>query len=160
VTIIGCTGHQALSPSTVIAVRLAITEILASHASETLTGLTNLAVGSDQIFARAVLAVGGRLHVVIPSANYATTFSSPDEQDAFSYLLGVAGESTQLPYPDSTEEAFMAGGRAVVDGCDLLLAVWDGKPAAGLGGTADVVTYARQQGTLVQVIWPKGASRT
>ncbi len=54
----------------------------------------------------------------------------------------------------------MAGGRAVADGCDLLLAVWDRKPAAGLGGTADVVAYARKRGTHVQVIWPEGASRT
>ena len=28
---------------------------------------------------------------------------------------------------------------------ELLLAVWDGLPAKGLGGTADIVTYATQQ---------------
>lgn len=29
----------------------------------------------------------------------------------------------------------------------------------GLRGTADVVTYARQRGVPVTVIWPEGASR-
>jgi hypothetical protein len=28
----------------------------------------------------------------------------------------------------------MTAGRTVADRCDLLLAVWDGQPAAGLGG--------------------------
>ncbi len=32
--------------------------------------------------------------------------------------------------------------RTVVDAVDLLIAIWNGKPARGLGGTADVVSYA------------------
>lgn len=42
---------------------------------------------------------------------------------------------------------------------DRLLAVWDGKPARGFGGTADVVAYARRVGVPVDVIWPEGAVR-
>ena len=42
---------------------------------------------------------------------------------------------------------------------DLLIAVWDGLPARGLGGTADVVAYARDHGIPVSVIWPEGARR-
>jgi hypothetical protein len=53
----------------------------------------------------------------------------------------------------------MDGGRAVVDRSSVLIAVWDGQPSRGLGGTADVVTYARQRGVPITVIWPKGASR-
>jgi hypothetical protein len=40
-----------------------------------------------------------------------------------------------------------------------LCAVWDGLPARGYGGTADVVAYARQHGKPVHVIWPAGARR-
>ncbi|MFH9861330.1 hypothetical protein [Streptomyces sp. NPDC017202] len=40
-----------------------------------------------------------------------------------------------------------------------LLAVWDGKPARGYGGTADVVAYAERTGVAVRVLWPDGASR-
>jgi hypothetical protein len=40
-----------------------------------------------------------------------------------------------------------------------LLAVWDGKPARGHGGTADVVAAAREQGRTVRVIWPAGSTR-
>lgn len=33
-----------------------------------------------------------------------------------------------------------------MDNCDVLLALWNGKPAAGQGGTAEIVHYARQKG--------------
>ncbi|MGW1005456.1 hypothetical protein [Streptomyces sp. NPDC002520] len=42
---------------------------------------------------------------------------------------------------------------------DELVAVWDGKPAWGHGGTADVVAYAERTGVRVRVLWPEDASR-
>ncbi|MFG2777635.1 hypothetical protein ACGFY7_07180 [Streptomyces prunicolor] len=42
---------------------------------------------------------------------------------------------------------------------DVLLAVWDGRPARGYGGTADVVTYAREHDVPVRVLRPEGATR-
>jgi hypothetical protein len=47
----------------------------------------------------------------------------------------------------------------MLDHADRLFAVWDGKPARGYGGTADVVTEARNRGMPVRVIWPDGAQR-
>jgi hypothetical protein len=64
-----------------------------------------------------------------------------------------------LEHTESTEEAHMDAGKVVVDRSSVLLAVWDGQPSRGLGGTADVVAYARQRGVPVTVIWPEGASR-
>jgi hypothetical protein len=53
----------------------------------------------------------------------------------------------------------MAASEFMIDHADELYAVWDGQPARGHGGTADVVTYARQRGVSVRVIWPEGAER-
>ena len=64
-----------------------------------------------------------------------------------------------LEHTESTEQAHMDAGKVVVDRSSVLLAVWDGQPSRGLGGTADVVAYARQRGVPVTVIWPEGASR-
>jgi len=64
-----------------------------------------------------------------------------------------------LAFREPSEEAFFAAGKAVVDACDWLIAVWDGEPARGLGGSADVVAYARNQGRRVDVIWPEGLFR-
>jgi hypothetical protein len=48
-----------------------------------------------------------------------------------------------LPRTADTEKAFFDAGKYIVDSIDILFAVWDGKEAAGLGGTADIVTYAK-----------------
>lgn len=53
--------------------------------------------------------------------------------------------------------AVLAGSEILVSLIDELLAVWDGKPAWGHGGTADVVAYAIRQGIPVRIVWPVGA---
>ena len=42
---------------------------------------------------------------------------------------------------------------------DRLLAVWNGQPARGPGGTADVAAYAGSRHIPVTVVWPAGAYR-
>ncbi|HXO24414.1 MAG TPA: hypothetical protein VN870_07535, partial [Streptosporangiaceae bacterium] len=44
----------------------------------------------------------------------------------------------------SREQAYELAGRAVVDRSDVLIAVWDGGPAAGRGGTAEIYVYAQR----------------
>jgi hypothetical protein len=123
-----------------------------------LVGVTSLATGSDQLFATEVLNVGGALHVVVPCSRYEETF---DDHDRGSYrsLLAAAAQVRTLPFEEPSEKAFYAAGRAVVDASDWLCAVWDGQPAVGLGGSADVVAYAREQGKHVEVLWPTGLTR-
>ncbi|MFI9201091.1 hypothetical protein [Streptomyces sp. NPDC053048] len=157
---VGCTGHQNLTPGTHRAVARAVAERIARvPGEEELVGLSCLAEGADQLFAFAVLAAGGRLHAVLPSEGYATSFASDRARESWSALLRLATETVTLPFDAPGEDAYMAAGQEVVDRCDLLLAVWDGNGAAGLGGTADVVAYARECGVEVHVIWPPGARR-
>jgi hypothetical protein len=155
-TSVGFSGHQRLSEATAEAVEACIRTELAGL--ELVTGLTSLAEGSDQIFARVVLGMGGRLIVVVPSRAYESTF---DERsgDAYRRFRSLAAEVVELPFDKPTEDAFFAAGKTIVKRCDRLLAVWDGKPARGVGGTADVVDYAVRLGKQVQVVWPVGAER-
>jgi len=53
----------------------------------------------------------------------------------------------------------MAAGKRVVDISEHVIAIWDGRPAGGYGGTADVVAYAHAVGRDVTVIWPAGVVR-
>jgi len=159
-TVVGCTGHQTLTATTQAAIANALSAYLRSLDDGNLVGVCSLAVGADQIFARALLAAGGRLQVIIPCRNYASTFTTDEARTSFAKLLASSVSCEELPYPSPTEEAFMAAGHAVADRSDLLLAVWDGAPAAGLGGTADVVRYAKERGKAFEIVWPKGARRT
>ena len=70
----------------------------------------------------------------------------------------MASAVTVLEKRQSKQESYLEASKKVVDAADLLLAVWDGKPAKGLGGTADIVRYARQE--LKQVIHVDPISRS
>jgi hypothetical protein len=121
--------------------------------------LTNLADGADQLFARAVLELGGALEVIVRAEQYRDGFPTEASKRGYDELLVHAQRVERLSFTESTEESHMAASQVIVDRCDLLLAVWDGQPARGHGGTGDVVQYARERGVPVEVIWPKGASR-
>lgn len=74
-------------------------------------------------------------------------------------LVAAALEVERLGFDEPTDEAFLAGAMRVVALCDKLLAVWDGKPSRGLGGTADVVQYAQSLRRSVAIVWPAGVTR-
>ena len=156
--LVGITGHQNLRERCAKLVRAEV-ELQLRALDEPLVGLTSLAAGADQIFAEAVLQAGGQLSVVLPSDQIETSFQEPSALARFERLMERADEITRMPFDEPGEEAYWEAGRTIVERSDLLLAVWDGEPAGGLGGTADVVAYARERGTVVTVIWPEGCER-
>ena len=157
---VGMTGHQGLPTPTAELVTAALRETLRPDALN-LVGVTMLGPGADQLFARVVLELGGTLYVVQPTTGmqYRDGFEDEAARRGYDELYGQASHVEALEHTESTEQAHMDGGQAVVDRSSLLVADWDGQPSRGLGGTADVVAYARQRGVPVTVIWPEGASR-
>jgi hypothetical protein len=142
--IVAITGHQKLADASGW-VREALREALAK-VPPPLTGCSSLAAGADQIFAELVLARGGELRAVIPFAAYEETFQNGSDLGVYRFLRQRAAAVEVLTeYPDR-EESYWAAGRRVVDLADRILAVWNGKPAVGLGGTGDVVAYALAAG--------------
>ncbi len=111
-----------------------------------LMGFTSLALGADQLFAEIVIERGGLLTVIVPFADYETKFAEGADRNGYNRLLAQANTVEVLPAAGSNREAYFKAGKQVVHRSELLIAVWGGKPAAGLGGTADVVGYARQCG--------------
>lgn len=123
-----------------------------------LVGVSCLADGADSLFAQAVLDHGGDLIAVVPSATYRDGL--PEEHHPiYAALLARALEVVRLDHIESTEKSYMAGSLAMLDRADRLVAVWDGEPARGYGGTADVVQVARDRDLPVTRIWPNGATR-
>jgi len=154
---IAISGHRGLPGPTARLVDEAIRAALAGYVPE-LTGISCLADGADQVFARAVTDLGGTLEVVIPAAGYRAGLPAGSHPE-YEGLLARAAAVRRLPFTESTAESHMAASKLMVDGADELYAVWDGKPARGYGGTGDVVAYAHERGITVRVIWPDGAQR-
>lgn len=153
---IAVSGHRGLPADTVALVDDAIRQALAGHVSA-ITGLSCLADGADQIFARAIVDLGGALEVVIPARRYREGLPVEAHQE-YDALLAEARHVRELEFVESTSESHMAS-RFMLDHADELFAVWDGEPARGYGGTADVVAEARERAVRVHVIWPEGAQR-
>lgn len=104
-----------------------------------------LAEGADRLFAHAALELGFRLHVILPfpSAAYRETFADRGQDADYLRLLDAAHERTELAGSlADAEAAYEAVGRATVEACDVLIAVWDGEGAAGRGGTPEIIDFA------------------
>lgn len=108
--------------------------------------------------ARAVLDLGGQIEAVVPAALYGAGLPA-DAHAEYDRLLARAVTVHRLPFTQSTSEAHMGASELMLDHAGQLWAVWDGQPARGYGGTADVVAAARANGLPVRVIWPHGAHR-
>lgn len=155
---IAITGHRGLPAATERLVDKAIRDHLAPYAGPVLAGISALADGADQLFAQAILDAGGQLEVIVPAARYRDGL--PEAAHArYDALLGQAARVDRLDRVESTAKAHMEASMIMLTRANRLFAVWDGKPARGYGGTADVVAQAREQGLDVTIIWPAGASR-
>lgn len=139
---VGFTGHQSRPGIEWPWVREQLGSALDALGSN-LVGYSSLAVGADQIFAEEVMSRGGIFNAVIPYATYESEFDDVDIKHYRSLLMKSAVVALDLPYKG--ERAFYEAGRWIVDRSELLMAVWDGKPSQGFGGTADIVAYALQQ---------------
>ncbi len=154
----GITGHQTIPEEALSRINLDLSKVL-NQFSAGLIGVTSLAAGADQLFAKKVLELGGKLNVVIPCSNYERTFSNHTDLECFLNLLNEAEKIETLDFAAPSEEAFLEAGYRVVDSSLMLIAIWDGRAAKGKGGTADIVNYARERNIEVLIIWPPGVTR-
>ena len=154
---IAISGHRGLPCRTADLVDKAIRAAVAEHAPD-MTGLSCLADGADQIFARAVTDLGGQLEVIVPASEYRAALPEQAHPE-YDELITRAVAVHRMSFTEPTSQAYMEASKAMVDQADELFAVWDGRPARAYGGTADVVAYAHEHGMPVRVIWPHGAQR-
>jgi hypothetical protein len=104
-----------------------------------------LADGADTIVAKAALAAGWRVDACLPFPRdeYANDFSVAAHHDEFVALLARVSSTFELPgNHNEAIAAYEAVGHLVLEQCDVLLALWDGDPYRGRGGTSRVVADA------------------
>jgi hypothetical protein len=150
--IIGISGHQDLGGSEDVGwIRSALDSVLRERRPD--LGLTSLAAGADQLFAEVLISRGIAFDIIIPCANYELAFQGKTV-DGYIALSAKARKQVTLSFSSPSEAAFLAAGQRIVHDCDLLISVWDGEPARGRGGTAEIVAYALKLGREVLHIDP------
>jgi hypothetical protein len=156
---LGATGHRVIGGTRRVraGIRRALKTIQRAYPGRPLTVLSALAEGADRLIAEEVLRTpGAHLVAVLPfgQARYARDFGpagSPSRAH-FDALLERASEVHVMPPAASRTAGYAHAGRYVVDHSDVLLAVWDGQPKQGQGGTTDTVAYARAQGRPLLIV--------
>jgi hypothetical protein len=120
--------------------------------------VSGLAEGADQIAAKA-RPNEWKLHAVLPFSRteYEKDFtvsadgSGRDARSDYRALLDRCDLITESGLGRNDPHAYLHSGLLMLSLLDVLVAVWDGKSAAGLGGTADIVRAAADAGT--PVLW-------
>ncbi|WP_404960887.1 hypothetical protein [Streptomyces sp. 147326] len=155
---IGVTGHRSIPEAVLGHVENGLRAVLGGHEGP-LEAFSSLAEGADQLFAAIALECGAGLTVVIPSGDYEDGFEGAEALARYRRLKRRATQEIRMDFARSTDEAYYAAGTYIADSCDRLVAVWDGQPARGHGGTGEIVAYARALGKPVTVIWCEGVAR-
>lgn len=148
-SMVAVSGHRVFNDEAAVmgGITQGLLEMLRCWRAERLCVITSLAEGADRLVIQAARSIAPtRFIAVLPmdEADYKEDFA-PASAAAFSRLLAEADAVQVLEGIAQREEAYYRAGVAVLDYCDLLLAVWDGQPARGYGGTGDIVQLARER---------------
>ena len=116
--------------------------------------ISSLAEGADRVIADTIVsresAPGGesnRLYALLPlpEEEYIKDFPLEESRSQFRSMLRAALVRDELPLRQRPD-AYQQAAEEVVKRSDVLIVLWDGKPERGIGGTAETVEYARQNG--------------
>lgn len=161
-TVVGVTGHRVLTETEKVrdGIENALRRIAAAYPTRRIRIESSLAEGADRLAASIALAdFGADLVAVLPlpAADYMTDFQQESSRREFENLLRLASEVVELPPAKTRDEAYERAGAFIVGRCDVLLAVWDGAPELGRGGTAAGVRRARAK--RLPIAWVKAGNR-
>ncbi len=152
---VGVTGHRTLPYPENAADRLTaglhnLSRLGAANADPpaSFEVLSALAEGADRLVAGVALSQPGATLVAVlplPHDDYVEDFHSADSRREFEALLARARLVETVPPAPTREAAYERAGHWIVEHSDVLVALWDGEPARGQGGTADIVAFAAER---------------
>jgi len=158
-TRIGVIGHRGITPEAAPLIEVVLRRLLIAKAGSRLVGVTCLATGADQLFAKLVLDLSGRLEVILPAADYRASQVSPANACTFDQLIAAASTVRVMEFQHSCRQAYLAAGATMLATIETLVAVWDGRPGKNRGSVAEAVSAAARLGLPTSIVWPPGAAR-
>jgi hypothetical protein len=148
---VGACGHQQRDDADWIWVKQRLQKLLLAF-GRPIEGISCLAGGADQIFARTLIELGIKHVAVVPMVSYEAYFSPSTNCEYLS--LRKKSKIVELRQKTSPMSAFLAAGKYVVDFSDAMIACWDEESARDIGGTADIVTYCLAVGRPLYILNP------
>jgi len=153
---VGATGHRpnnltAADPPLLRRRLRAVLTALGAAADTRPAIVCSLAEGTDRLVIAEAIALECSFTVVLPfaRAEFARDFDHEPARADYAALLARAAEVVELPGVRDAfghGAAYAAANEAILARSDLLLAVWDGHPNRGPGGTETFVRRALADG--------------
>ena len=154
--VVGTVGHRDLSTMDnviVKAVRKECRRLRKKYRDSPFLVLSGLAEGADRLIAGiAMEELGAALIAVLPfpAADFCADFQTEASHQEFLSLIARSSATFDVHLP-SDEQWKQPGGKRdaqyarvgalIAEQSQILLSLWDGRPARGVGGTADVVGW-------------------
>ncbi len=159
---IGITGHRnLLHPNNVayeIRLSLEYFKALDNYTENpSLICISALASGADLLFAEEAIKQNITLNAIIPFDldEYKKDFK-PAELKRLNKVLkkcsNIIVQDEKAQTQQQRNEAYLHNGEKLIDASDVIMAVWNNKPANGMGGTADIVKYAKTKDKQLYII--------
>ena len=147
---IGVTGHRILFFEDEIksGIQQSLLKIRDSFMEQKWVVYSPLAQGADCMVVEMILErYQAELIVPLPvsPSDYLRDFTTLQARQIFERLLEQAGQTILMPPQPTRAEAYLVAGKYVLENSDVLIAIWDGKAAHGLGGTGDIIHLARER---------------
>jgi hypothetical protein len=150
---IAFTGHRKLTDEAKC--RDAIRKVLEewkAKAPGTVYGLSSAAAGGDLLFTETCIELGLPIRILLPLQREQFRDDFDDSTwNRVERVLNCAFSVEVVGASQDRSERYYECGIETVQQSRVLIALWDGEPARGLGGTADIVHVAECQGRLV--VW-------
>lgn len=148
---IGVTGHRFLEEAELLntAIDRAVLRIEQKFPGQEWSVVSSLAEGADRLVAARLLhrwpGISLTVPLPLPIPEYLKDFLKEESRTEFQELLALAKHVIEPREFATREEAYRAAGIAMLDASDVLIALWNGQPAQGIGGTGEIVELARHR---------------
>jgi hypothetical protein len=144
---IGFSGHRKLLDEDKCrsAIRGVLIEWSAKGAG-VVYGVSSVAAGGDLLFAESCVDLGLPIRIMLPSPpeKFREDFDEADWRRA-ERLMSLALSVEVAGVSEQNDERYYECGIETVNQSQLLIVLWDGEPGRGMGGTADMVNFAKGQ---------------
>jgi hypothetical protein len=145
---VGFTGHRKVPYETKS--RQVIRDFLAQQKEShhgVMYGICSAAAGGDQLFAESCIELNIPLRILLPRP--AEQFRADFEDTSWQRTVHIMENAISVEVTgrhESRNEQYYDCGIQTVAESQLLVALWDGQPSRGIGGTQEIVSYARKTG--------------
>jgi len=145
---VGFTGHRKVPYETKS--RQVIPDFLARQKEShhgILYGVSSAAAGGDQLFAESCLELNIPLRILLPrpAEQFRADFDDTSWLRTVRIMENAISVEVTGRHESRNEQYYDCGIQTVVES-QLLVTLWDGQPSRGIGGTQEIVSYARKTG--------------